>query len=212
MEGLILKKIAYQDRHLIINLLLRSAQCLSVLCYGGQGGGKKQKVDQLQLGSLVSVNLNHRSQQSELVSGKDWKVQWVSNQIRKNHRRFFAQCFLLEVAKVFAPTVTFADIEQQDSTEFSLLSNALYYLDQECERKIILMYLTKMMFVQGIFPRQGLEKELLQLIQQVKSLKFSELAQVSSEHLHSDIKELLLYMGEQFNLSFVNLNSYQFLS
>ena len=43
IEGLILSKVPYDERHVIANLLLRSGRKVSVVFYGGRGGGKKQK-------------------------------------------------------------------------------------------------------------------------------------------------------------------------
>ena len=46
LEGILVQKTPYQDRHVVGKILLRNGQLLTSLFYGGQGGGKKNETFQ----------------------------------------------------------------------------------------------------------------------------------------------------------------------
>ena len=43
IEGIVTSKIPYDERHIIANVILRNGKKVSVVFYGGRGGGPKQK-------------------------------------------------------------------------------------------------------------------------------------------------------------------------
>lgn len=68
IEGILLSKLPYKDRHLICHMLLRSGKKVGVIFYGGAGGGKKMKSTNLELGHMIKVELKHSNKNKELYS------------------------------------------------------------------------------------------------------------------------------------------------
>ena len=86
IEGILIRKIPYQDRHIIGTLLLRSGRKVSVLFYGGQGGGKKLKSSTLELGHMLRVELGRSKSTSDLYRAKEWSPIWIHEKIANNWR------------------------------------------------------------------------------------------------------------------------------
>ena len=97
IEGIVLSKIPYDERHIIAHLLLRSGRKVSVVFYGGRGGGKKQKSSIIELGFMLSVELNTNRTHSEIYHAKEWSLVWHHDLIRLDHTAFFMFCFYLAV-------------------------------------------------------------------------------------------------------------------
>ena len=95
VEGLVLSKIPYDERHLIVNLLLRTGRKISVVFYGGRGGGKKQKSSIIELGFMLSVELSQAKTNTEVYHAKEWNMIWHHDLIRNNHNAFYLMCFFL---------------------------------------------------------------------------------------------------------------------
>lgn len=162
VEGLLLNKTNFQDRHLICSLLLRSGKKVSVMFYGGQGGGKKMKPTQLELGSMLDVELSVSKPSSEVYRAKEWKPIWKAEKMRGNHRAFTLTCLISEIA---AKIVGEEDLHQSDLTDehegiFRVVSNALFHLDKSIEdgvfdsNKELTVFLGKLLGEQGLFPQR----------------------------------------------------------
>ena len=93
IEGLVLSKVPYDERHIIANLLLRSGRKVAVVFYGGRGGGKKQKSSIIELGFMLSVELAHAKTNSDIYHAKEWNLVWNHDLIRLDHTAFYLMCF-----------------------------------------------------------------------------------------------------------------------
>lgn len=162
IEGILIRKTPYQDRHIIGELLLRSGRTVSVLFYGGQGGGKKQKSSTLELGYLIGAELAHSKSTSTLHKAKEWQPKWLHQSIRSQYQAFCFLCFALEViTKVASPESLHdanSDFDKDQEGLFKVLSNALFYLDQRCTLEgfspvnEMIIFLGKLLIDQGVFP------------------------------------------------------------
>lgn len=162
IEGLLLNKTDFQERHLICSLLLRTGKKVSVLFYGGQGGGKKKKPTQLELGAMLDIELSVSKSSSDVYRAKEWKPIWRAEKMRTNHRAFTLACLILETA---AKVVGEEDLHQKDLTDehegiFRVVSNALFYLEKAVEdghfdmHKELTVFLGKLLGEQGVFPQR----------------------------------------------------------
>jgi recombinational DNA repair protein (RecF pathway) len=159
VEGIILSKTPYQDRHLICSLLLRSGRKISVMFYGGQSGGKKAKVTGLELGHLVEVAFSY-SRGNELYRANSWLVKWQHGKIRYNYHAFSLMCFYLELASHMAQVDDLHDdLGDVDIGIFRAISNALFHLETAVEQEKfnlgseLILFFCKILFEQGIFPQ-----------------------------------------------------------
>lgn len=154
IEGIVLKKNIYQDRHLMTTLLLRNGVKKDVLFYGGRGGGKKNKPSTIEIGYLVQTEL--KTQVKTILSSSDWKALWMHQNVRKNYQSLYLVTFFCELINMSA---MYGEIEeQQDLSYFNLLSNALVTIDKykELNEQVIdqflSLFLARMIFHQGIYP------------------------------------------------------------
>jgi len=135
---------------------------VSVLFYGGQGGGKKQKSSTLELGYLISTELAHSKSTTQLQKAKEWQPKWLHQHIRENYSAFCFLCFALEVVqKIASPESVHdanSDFDKGQEGLFKVLSNALFYLDHRCVLKgfspvnEMVIFLGKLLIDQGVFP------------------------------------------------------------
>ncbi len=163
LEGILVSKIPYQDKHLIGNLLLRNGNKISVMFYGGQGGGKKKVSSILQIGYLFKVGFGRIKNNFEVLSSKDHVEKWYHQNISQNPMAFYLLCFFCEFSQSFAPQITHKDDldlqERSHEGTFRLLSNAIFRLDkkvvdEDYESNFeLFIFLTKAMIELGIFPR-----------------------------------------------------------
>jgi len=133
IEGLILSKHPQGERNLVSKVLLRNGKKISVLFFGGQGGGKKQKSSIVEPGYLLEIQLqSKKGHRGELYSTNEWKLSWGHQQVRNNHQAFFLLCFFVEVLnKVSMEDDLLEDFTgDEDTGHFKVLSNALFYLDK----------------------------------------------------------------------------------
>jgi DNA repair protein RecO len=158
IEGILLKKIPYQDRHIIGTLLTREGTQVPVLFYGGQGGGKSARPSQLQIGFLIegkSQRQNKKRDEDKLETCREWQVKWAHEKISKDHKKFYHLCFFCEL-------MTFYSLGEGQSLDnndehFSLLSNAIFNLENiefknEDYQKLIFYFLTRLIFHSGVYP------------------------------------------------------------
>lgn len=164
VEGIILSKTPFKDRHLICRLLLRSGEKISAIFYGGQGGGTKKKSSFLELGHLVKLELTRAKATAQIFSVKEWSLSWHHNEIRKNHKAFYLLCFFLEVSdKVVVDANLFDDLYNDSSnleSMFKVLSNAIFYLEKRALGSSdnfsvdLFVFLAKTLIEQGVFPER----------------------------------------------------------
>ena len=163
IEGIVLSKIPYDDRHIIANLLLRSGRKVSVVFYGGRGGGAKQKSSVIELGFMLNVELRTSKQNVDVYHAKEWNLIWHHNHIRLEHSAFYLMCFFLEVANRVSPVENLHDVHDENTEMvgiFTTLSNALVNLEKSLEQKAFythshsVIFLTKLLLHLGVFPER----------------------------------------------------------
>jgi recombinational DNA repair protein (RecF pathway) len=162
IEGILIRKMPYQERHLIGELLLRSGRRVSALFYGGQGGGKKQKSTVLEIGHLISVELSRTRSTEQLQRAKEWQAPWVHNNIRLNHQAFYLMCLYCEIMQKLSSEESLHDGNQDfDDAQvglFKVLSNGLFYLDKRCgeegfnRHNEAIIFIGKLLIDLGVFP------------------------------------------------------------
>ncbi len=162
IEGIILNKIDYKDRHYICHVLMRNGHKTSLLFYGAKGNGNRKKTSQLELGYMIKTKIVRNKITSQLYQTNEWSVVWSHKFISKNYKIFSLMCLYLEILN----KVTFSsdDILESNSISddkkiFIVLSNALYYLDKAiAEGKEVdnlyelSIFLGKLCIVHGICP------------------------------------------------------------
>lgn len=163
IEGIVLSKIPYDERHIIAHLLLRSGRKVSVVFYGGRGGGKKQKSSVIELGFMLRVELNTNRTHSEIYHAKEWNLVWHHDLIRLDHTAFYLMCFYLEVINKISPNENLHDVHEENTEMaglFSVLSNSLVHLEKSLEIKTFYphshatIFLTKILLHLGVFPER----------------------------------------------------------
>ncbi len=164
VEGIILSKTPFKDRHLICRLLLRSGEKISVIFYGGQGGGTKKKSSFLELGHLVKVELTRAKANTTIFSVKEWTLSWHHKSIRDNHRAFYLLCAFLEVSdKLVVEANLFESLyeeQQENDSMFKVLSNSIFFLEKKLQEKKtisseLFIFLGKTLIDQGVFPERN---------------------------------------------------------
>ena len=161
IEGLLLSKTEFQERHLICSILLRTGKTISVLFYGGQGGGKKKKPSHLELGTMLKVELSVSKSNADVYRAKEWKLIWRPENIRNNYRAFTLLCFIVEITAKIAGEENLHEPSYTDEHAgiFSVVSNAAFYLEKSVEAnefelyKELTIFLGKILGEQGVFPR-----------------------------------------------------------
>lgn len=162
VEGLLISKRPYQERHVLASVLLRSGKKISTIFLGGKGGGKNQKGSSVELGSMLQIHLVHGSSQAELKKAREWKPIWMPLALRENHQAFYLACFMFDVIDRMSVVEDLHD-EHHESDQshvglFRLLSNALFRLDKQVELKNFILknevalFLGKLLVETGIFP------------------------------------------------------------
>ncbi len=163
IEGLVLSKVPYDERHVIAHLLLRSGRKISVVFYGGRGGGKKQKSSVIELGFMLSVELQQAKTNTEIYHAKEWNLVWHHDKIRLHHNAFYLMCFFLEIITKIAPVENLHDVHHENTEMvglFTSLSNALVHLErcliQESffSHSHAVIFLTKTLLHLGVFPER----------------------------------------------------------
>jgi len=165
IEGLILSKMAYRERDLLLKILLRNGKQISVVIFGGQGGGKKKKPSQLEVGYMLKLELSP-SRSTDLYRVKEWSHLWTHQKIRYNFRAYYLLCFYLDfIGKVamkdelYSPHSPF---DEDFEGVFRILSNAIFYLEEDVTEvgenletsKHLFLFLSKLLVVQGVFPQR----------------------------------------------------------
>jgi recombinational DNA repair protein (RecF pathway) len=164
-EGLVTHKVPYKERDLIVKLMLRNGTMGSFYVYGGQGGGKHHKPTIFELGSMVKILI--RSQKNSRVEGQELMVAaetqrlWEPSFIRHNIEAYYLVCLYLEVFQKFAMNFQWGSSDYENNEHqgvFSVLSNALFYLNDALEKnhfqshQHLTLFMIKLLFHLGIMP------------------------------------------------------------
>lgn len=164
IEGLVLTKVPFKDRHIISHLLLRNGRKVSVVFYGGQGGGKKQKPSIIELGRMLKIELARGTGKTkeEIYTAKEYSSIWQAQKIRENHNAYYLLCFFLELIEKIAQEEDLKSnytMEDESSKElFAVISNAIFQLEQSLKENnfdqplMITFFLLKLMIALGIYP------------------------------------------------------------
>lgn len=161
IEGILLSKLPFKERHLICHLLLRSGKKIGVIFYGGMGGGKKQKSTILELGHMLKIELKETHKQKDLYSAKEWSLLWSHEKIRTNHQAFYLMCFYLELMTKISQEDHLDgdyDVDSCQDGNFRVLSNALVFLENSLKEgtfqkeAAFSIFIGKLLLEQGIFP------------------------------------------------------------
>lgn len=163
IEGIVISKMPYKERHIIANLLLRSGRKVSIIFYGGRGGGTKQKSSTIEIGFMLSVELNHSNKSVEIYNAKEWNLIWHHNFIRNNHQAFYQMCFYSEVMSKISMMENLSEYHAENDEMvglFSTLSNSIVLLEKSLEQKVFyphshsIIFFTKLFLHTGIYPER----------------------------------------------------------
>lgn len=161
IEGLILSKMPYQERHLLTTILLRSGKKITAIFYGGRGGGKKQKSSIVELGFMCAMELRSTNENSEIYYVKEWSLIWNHAHIRNNSEAFYTMCFFLEICNKISQEENLHNVHSHDLLDqgiFVTLSNALVICEKSLALKCffsseqIIIFLAKICMHLGVFP------------------------------------------------------------
>ena len=158
IEGILISKIPYQEKHFIGKLILRNGKRTTVLFYGGRGSVKK-KSSYLDLGHMIKVEVIPYKRDPTMVKSKEWSLVWAPKKVRSSIKLFFLLCFYMETVDKIAPChdfedETFSDLSSQGI--FRVLSNALYILENREVGGQMILFLGKLLLHQGLFPRRDI--------------------------------------------------------
>ncbi|MFZ8932963.1 MAG: hypothetical protein ACO20H_09715 [Bacteriovoracaceae bacterium] len=161
LEGLLISKIPFKERDLIGKILLRNGKCISVIFHGGRGGGTKKKSSVLELGFMMSIDLQWSRGGSDLYRAKEWNPIWTHQHIRNHTKAFYLLCFYCEVMGLISFEENLHDSDDDGELQglFRVVSNALFYCEKELGQKSfdihkhLLLFLSKLLLEQGVFPR-----------------------------------------------------------
>lgn len=161
-EGVLIQRVPYKDRDLIVKLLLRNGLVGSFYVYGGQGGGKKQKPTIFETGSLLRILVKEQRTKidsSDLMISAEHSRLWEPQSVRYDIKAFYLVCLYFELVQKFAQPMQPGQGHGGDHEGvFSVVSNALFYIEDALAKKQfvahqqLMLFLVKLLFHLGIMP------------------------------------------------------------
>lgn len=163
-EGIVIHRVPYKDRDLIVKLLLRNGLVGSFYIYGGQGGGKKHKPTIFEIGSMMRIMIKEqktRVESSELMISQEHQRLWEPQSIRHDIKAFYLACLYFELIQKFAMPFHpgSSDYENKDHEGvFSVVSNALFYIEDALKKNQFVahqqftLFMVKLLYHLGIMP------------------------------------------------------------
>jgi DNA repair protein RecO len=163
-EGIVVSKLLYKERDLIAKILLRNGLMASFYVYGGQGGGKHHRPAAFDVGIMAKIQIKERrslkQEVSELMIVSEHQRIWEPKLIRHNIQAFYLTCLYFEIVQKLAQNFhPDHDVVTSDHEGvFSVLSNALFYLDDSLAKKNFIpeqhlsLFMVKLLFHMGILP------------------------------------------------------------
>lgn len=162
IEGIVLSKLLYRDRDMICHLLLRNGKEVSILFYGGKGGGKHMKPSLLELGYMLQVELKNTKPHLGMYVANEWNILWQYRTIRNDYRAFYLLCFYLELLGKISVSDNLhdehRDYDKNSEGIFRSASNALFYLEEAISKQELLyqgqlfLFLSRLIFEMGVLP------------------------------------------------------------
>jgi recombinational DNA repair protein (RecF pathway) len=179
-EGIVINRVPYKERDLIVKLLLRQGLIGSFYVYGGQGGGKFHKPTIFELGSMIRIltkdQKKNLSESSELMISAEHQRVWEPQSVRHDIRAYYLICLYFELVQKFSLPFhpwTSGTENQEHEGVFAVLSNALFYLEDALKKGLfrpeqqLSLFLIKLLYHLGIMPDTDhcsyCQKELLEL-------------------------------------------------
>ena len=162
MEGILIRKNLYQDRHIIGNLLLRNGKTISVIFYGAQPSSSSKKSKILDIGCLYQVTSQPGKKYSTIIQTREWIPKWSHQSIRLDYKRYATLCFGLElISKICIEEVaSYAEKEiftDEFKGSFKVISNFLFELEKNTLEKdelikFLIYFIGKLFIELGVFP------------------------------------------------------------
>lgn len=163
-EGIVIHKVAYKERDLIVKLLLRNGLVGSFYIYGGQGGGKNHKPSIFELGSMMKIMIKDQRTKidsSDLMISAEHSRMWEPANLRYDVRAYYLVCLYFELIQKFAIVYSHGTSDPENNDHdgvFSVVSNALFYIEDSLVKKQfnphqqLTLFLVKLLFHLGIMP------------------------------------------------------------
>lgn len=163
-EGILIHRVPYKDRDLIVKLLLRNGLVGSFYIYGGQGGGKKQKPTIFEIGSMIRIQVKEqkaRIDSSDLMISEEHARIWEPQSIRYDIKAFYLVCLYFELIQKFAIPFEKSSVDVATNDHegvFSVVSNALFYIEDALKKQQFIphqqltLFMVKLLFHLGIMP------------------------------------------------------------
>lgn len=160
-EGLVIHRIPYKERDLIVKLLLRSGHVGSFYIYGGQGGGKSHKPTIFELGSMMKImtkDQKTRIDSSDIMISAEHSRIWEPQSLRHDIRAFYLACLYFEIISRLALPFHRDQVDEDHQGIFSVTSNALFYIEDALKKQQfeaqqhLTLFMVKLLFHLGIMP------------------------------------------------------------
>ena len=163
-EGLVIHRLPYKERDLIVKILLRNGLVGSFYIYGGQGGGKNHKPTVFELGCMMRMMIKDQRiklDTSDLMISTEHQRLWEPQSVRHDIKAFYLVCLYFELIQKFSMPFQqgTSDYHNQDQEGiFSVVSNALFYLEDALVKKQfnahqhLTLFMVKLLFHLGIMP------------------------------------------------------------
>jgi recombinational DNA repair protein (RecF pathway) len=161
VEGLLISKIPFGDKHFIAKLLLRNGKKISVVFYGARGAGKKRTSSLADLGHMLAVELGRAKYGEHLYPAKEWSLIWAPKKIREDYKAFSLMSLYFEIVAKFCLEDHLETESDEHDGPFRVLSNAVFFLEDSLKKgafnpyEQLLLFLGKVFQDQGIFPKMG---------------------------------------------------------
>lgn len=79
-EGLVVNRVPYKERDLIVKVILRNGMVGSFYVYGGQGGGKHHKPSAFEIGHMMRIQIKDQRMKydgSELMIASEYSLSFI---------------------------------------------------------------------------------------------------------------------------------------
>jgi len=159
VEGLLVSKTPFGDKHFIGRLILRNGKKVSAVFYGAKGGGKKRSSSLADLGHMLAVELGRGKYGEHLYPAKEWSLIWAPKKIREDYKALALMCLYFEIVVKFCMEDHLEETEHENDGPFRVLSNAVFFLEDSLKKgnfnphEHLLLFLGKVFLDQGIFPK-----------------------------------------------------------
>lgn len=163
-EGIVIHRVPYKERDLIVKLILRNGLLGSFYIYGGQGGGKHHKPSIFEIGSMVKIMTKDqkiKTDTSELMISAEHQRMWEPSLLRHDVKAFYLICLYFELIQKFAinfqPGTSDYNNPDQEGI-FSVVSNAIFYIQESLTQKNFVphqqltLFMVKLLYHLGIMP------------------------------------------------------------